>query len=171
MTLPKTTPVYLLTLLVASSCAHKDERPEARTESIAVSSNPAPDAGSSIETKPAAAPINAPFSTEIVFRKGSSSISKNSAARLKKLVRSAQKIGEIDEIHAYTWSDQEYPGEQAKKLPKKQKNLALARGEAIRAYLAKSGLDQKLTVITKTEDDPPAQPKASRAAVIVTLKR
>jgi hypothetical protein len=190
----------LIGILICAGCAHKDERPEERTEPVPVSLNPAPDAGASIETKQAAAQANAPFSTEIVFRKGQSILSKESANRLKKLVASARKIGEIDEIQAYTWSDQEYPGEQAKKLPAKQQNLAVARGEAIRSYFAKVGLESALKVITMTErpsglearfktgdtrekeafaatgvsttdQKTTAAPKASRAAVMIVLKR
>jgi len=190
----------ILLLLVLSACSHEEKRPEEKTEKVPVSLNPAPDAGASIETKQVAAESNAPFSTEIRFKKGASSLSKESKARLDKVLKQALKTGSVDEIEAYTWADQEYPGEKAKKLPPKAHDLAQARGEAIRSYFEKSGVKDKVKIITMTErpegltktlklgdtheketfaetgvgttdSKKAATPKASRAAVMIILKK
>jgi SpoVK/Ycf46/Vps4 family AAA+-type ATPase len=198
--------ISILLFAFLAACSHgekkQDERPEQRTEKIPVSLNPAPDAGASMETKQVAAQSAAPFSTEIRFKKGQSALSNESKARLKKLIASARKIGQINEIHAYAWSDEEYPGEQAKKLPPKSHNLAVARGSAIQNYFASvdgdlgkkvevitmterpEGLSEKLklgdthekelfadTGVSTTDKKTTADPKASRAAVMVILKR
>jgi hypothetical protein len=190
-------------LIALSACAHKDpKRPEEKTEAPPVSMNPAPDAGASMETKQVAAESNAPFSTEVRFQKRSSTLSRESAGRLAKILGEALKVGAVDEIDAYVWSDQEYPGQQAKKLPPKEHDLAQSRGQMIQSYFEnqKPELKGKVKIITMTEQpeglaktlnlgetrdkkmfaesginttdkNKKAAPKASRAAVMILLKK
>ena len=127
--------VPVLSIAIISSCSHDEKRPEEKIEpKLPVSANPAPDAGASMETKQVAAESNAPFTTEIRFNKKSSTLSKESTGRLAKILREALAIGAVDGIDTYVWSDQEYPGKMAKKLPPKSHDLATSRGQMIQSY-------------------------------------
>lgn len=145
----------LLLLILFAACAHEkpSEHPEAAEAPPKVAANPSPDAGSSMESKQVAAESNAPFVTEILFKKGASTLSKEARSRLRKLLKDVSDVSRVDEVDAFAWSDHEYPGDQTAALPPAEHDLAKARGDAIVRFIETSEpkLKGKVKVITMTE--------------------
>jgi uncharacterized protein YceK len=141
-------------VVLLSGCGSAQKRPEEKiAPKTAVSNNPAPDAGASMETKQVAAELDAPFSTEIQFSVKSAALSKESRGRLEKILREAKAAGHVEQIEVYAWSDKEYPGEASPQLLPADHALADARAKAIQSFYAHNdaGLKSKINTILMTE--------------------
>jgi hypothetical protein len=149
-----------VTLLVLAACSHEEIKSDANglgsgkvESSPIISSKPSNEAGTSMESKEASAEPNALLTAEIRFAKKSSTLTKDSTRRLSQLLKDASAAGIVNEIDAYVWADQEYPGEMAKKLPPRAHDLAASRGQMIQSYIENQNLSlkDKVKIITMTE--------------------
>jgi hypothetical protein len=86
-------------------------------------------------TNAVAMKANASDFVEIKFNKKSSSLTDEAKISLNLLVKDAKQDGNIDELIVLSWSDEEYPSKNLKKLPKFQKELAEKRNRAVEAYV------------------------------------
>jgi hypothetical protein len=80
---------------------------------------------------------------EIAFDPGSATLTSSSRSSLNALLTQASASGKIDEILVMSWSDQEIPSVEAKRLTKADRDLATSRNKTIKEYLrtAREGID------------------------------
>lgn len=72
---------------------------------------------------------------EITFEPGSANLTENSKKSLNSVMAQANRQGKIDEIMVMSWSDEEYPSDNIKRLPKPQRDLASRRNKAVEKYV------------------------------------
>lgn len=72
---------------------------------------------------------------EISFDQGSATLSESAKASLDAVVEQARTSGKIDEVLVFSWSDEEFPSKNLKKLSKQQRELAEKRNEAISKHI------------------------------------
>jgi hypothetical protein len=126
-----------------TACAHEaqqEAKAEPQREKIAAA------AGPSIEAKQVAAEEQAPYVTEIQFKKGKKALNAHDRKQIDKVIRDAKTHGEISDIKVVTWADEEYPSVNTKKLSSRQVKLADRRNGEIKSYI--QSLDKKAGIQT-----------------------
>jgi len=91
-------------------------------------------AGSSVSNAAANA-ANAYNFVEISFEPGSTGLTDSAKSSIQQVVSQAKSAGKLDEAIVMSWSDEEYPAKDVKKLPKAQRDLADARNKAVKDYV------------------------------------
>lgn len=89
-------------------------------------------------TNAAAKEVRAHDFVEITFDPGSADLSRKAKRSLRNVIAQAKASGKIDEILVMSWSDQELPSTELKRLPKRDRDLADKRNVAIRKYIGES---------------------------------
>lgn len=110
-----------------------------------------PASQASIEAKQVAAEQEAPYVTEISFKKGSKDLTKASQEKIEALMKRASQDKEVKTVKVVSWADQEYPGDEKKTLPKDQKELAKNRNEEIKNFLERAKSDLKVETYSMAE--------------------
>jgi hypothetical protein len=72
---------------------------------------------------------------EIEYKPGSAMLTDSAKSSLSSVVTQARQEGKIDEVIVLSWSDEEYPSKDAKKLSKTQDDLAKKRNAAVEQYV------------------------------------
>jgi hypothetical protein len=72
---------------------------------------------------------------EIEFAQGSASLSSVAKMTINTISVDTPFASEISDVIVISWADQEYPSDNLKQLSKAQRELSLARNEAIKNYL------------------------------------
>lgn len=72
---------------------------------------------------------------EIKFRPKSAVLSKNAKQALREVVAQARQDGKTKDVLVFSWSDQEYPSNNLKVLPKREIDIANKRNKAVASYL------------------------------------
>jgi len=72
---------------------------------------------------------------EIEFKPGTATLTDNAKTSLHSIVTQARQDGKIDEVIVLSWSDEEYPSKNQKKLPKAQRELAEKRNKMVEQYV------------------------------------
>ena len=83
----------------------------------------------------AAASANAYNFVEIKFEPGSTGLSESAKSSLDQVLAQAKSAGKLDQAIVMSWSDEEMPSKDLKKLPKYQRDLADNRNNAVRDYV------------------------------------
>ena len=83
----------------------------------------------------AAHEVGAQQFVEISFSPGSSTLTQNSKSSLDQLIKRSANNGKIDEVLVLSWSDQELPSDNLKKLGRSEINLATKRNKAVENYI------------------------------------
>jgi len=91
-------------------------------------------AGSSVSNAAANA-ANAYNFVEISFEPGSTGLTESAKSSIQQVVSQAKSAGKLDEAIVMSWSDEEYPAKDVKKLPKAQRDLADSRNKAVKDYV------------------------------------
>jgi hypothetical protein len=91
-------------------------------------------AGSSVSNA-AANTENAYNFVEISFEPGSTGLTESAKSSIQQVVSQAKNAGKLDEAIVMSWSDEEYPAKDVKKLPKAQRDLADQRNKAVKDYV------------------------------------
>jgi hypothetical protein len=91
-------------------------------------------AGTSVSNA-AANSANAYNFVEISFEPGSTGLTESAKSSLQQVVSQAKTAGKLDEAIVMSWSDEEYPAKDVKKLPKAQRDLADKRNKAVKDYV------------------------------------
>lgn len=112
-----------------TGCSTAPETTTTRTDA------PAAPGGPSMEAKQVAAEEQAPYVTELGFRKGKHSLSAADQTKLNRVISEAKSHGEIEEVRVVTWADEEYPSVHTKKLSSSQRKLADDRNGEIKDYI------------------------------------
>ncbi|MGZ5279186.1 MAG: hypothetical protein ACXWC9_04545 [Pseudobdellovibrionaceae bacterium] len=128
---------------------------------ISCSSKPAPEEvtntsppyvpQTSIEAKQLAAEQEAPFVTEVTFKKGSSVLTPDAKQRLETLFKRVQSDQTVEEVKVITWADEEYPAASTKSLSKGQKEVAEDRNKELKRYLNNKNSDLKVSAYNMAE--------------------
>jgi hypothetical protein len=126
--------LFLTCMISLFGCAHTDQEHHS-VQSAVPKAPPAPAAGASIEAKEVAAEEQDPFVTEFRFAKGKETLAKPDQLRLKKFIEEASRHGHITDVKVVSWSDQEYPSVNTKRLAKSQIELANARADNIESQV------------------------------------
>lgn len=72
---------------------------------------------------------------EISFEPGSTGLTESAKSSLRSVVEQAKSAGKLDEAIVMSWSDEEYPSKDVKKLPKNQRDLADNRNKAVKDFI------------------------------------
>lgn len=72
---------------------------------------------------------------EISFEPGSTGLTESAKSSLRSVVEQAKSAGKLDEAIVMSWSDEEYPSKDVKKLPKNQRDLAENRNKAVKEFI------------------------------------
>jgi len=83
----------------------------------------------------AASQANAYNFVEISFEPGSTGLTESAKSSLRSVVDQAKAAGKLDEAIVMSWSDEEYPSKEVKKLPKYQRDLADNRNKAVKDFI------------------------------------
>ncbi|MCC2677911.1 MAG: hypothetical protein K0R29_487 [Pseudobdellovibrio sp.] len=83
----------------------------------------------------AASQANAYNFVEISFEPGSTGLTESAKSSLRSVVEQAKAAGKLDEAIVMSWSDEEYPSKEVKKLPKYQRDLADNRNKAVKDFI------------------------------------
>ena len=112
-------------------CAGREKMPEVPEGPAAH----APEA--SIEAKQLAAQTGSSEVIELTFPVRGAKLSKNSNQRITQFIKKAQGQNpeQIESVKVIAWADEEYPSIHTKELSAGQKELAAARGEALKKRL------------------------------------
>lgn len=149
-------------------------------------------------TASAAHEVQAHHFVEVEYKQGSAVLTDSSKKSLDQLVRNSARDGKIDEVLVMSWSDNEMPSNQKKKVSNADVALASRRNRAVADYLkGKESMDVDLynmaerpTAFAKwfnttdnrlknalvaaglptTADDPQYPSKAGTTVVLVKLK-
>jgi len=105
----------------------------------------------SIEAKQVAAEQEAPFVTEVTFKKGSSELTTDAKQRLETLLKRVQGDQSIEEVKVITWADEEYPAASKKSLSKGQKEVAEDRNKELKRYLNDKDSKMKVSAYNMAE--------------------
>lgn len=108
-------------------------------------------AGSSMEAKQLAAEQEAPFVTEVSFKKGSTDLSEASKKQIEKILDKAKATREVEGVKVISWADQSYPSENKGSLPDRQKKLAENRNEKIKDFVNSRNKDWKVELHSMAE--------------------
>jgi hypothetical protein len=120
-----------LALIAPLGCAHKQPQRIARQTTHTKTTRTIPqEEGRNLDNS-AAKEVSAHNFAEIEFQPGSADLTEGARESLRRAVEKADQSGKIDEVIVLSWSDQEYPSAQAKKLSQSEVNLAEKRNEAV----------------------------------------
>lgn len=118
-----------------TACAHTPSDQPADGNAQAAGATARPPTGPSMEAKQVAAEEQAPYVTELGFRKGKRSLSAADQSKLNRVIADAKAHGKIDEVRVISWADEEYPSVHTKKLSSNQRKLADGRNSEIKDYI------------------------------------
>ncbi len=135
-----------LIVLLCAACSH-----EPKAVDNVSRSEEKPAAQASIEAKQVAAEQESPFVTEIQFKKGSTTLTKDSQKQLETLLKRAESAKALDSVKVVTWADQEYPSSQQKSLSKNEKDLVKKRNDSIKDFFKKKDSHLKVDEISMAE--------------------
>jgi outer membrane protein OmpA-like peptidoglycan-associated protein len=105
----------------------------------------------SIEAKQVAAEQEAPYVTEVTFKKGSAELTPEAKQRLEAMFQRIHQAHSVDEIKVVTWADEEYPSTSTKSLSKKEKDIAENRNKELKKYLSNKDSDMKVSTYNMAE--------------------
>jgi hypothetical protein len=72
---------------------------------------------------------------EVTFEAGSTSLTQSAKTALYQVLSQAKRAGKLDEAIVMSWSDEEFPSKNLKKLPKFQRDLADNRNKSVKDYI------------------------------------
>ena len=84
----------------------------------------------------AAAALNASAVAEISFKRNSAVLTNDARVSLDHVVSRAQDRGQVRDVKILAWADKDYPTKDAKRLPKRERDLAERRARAVKDYVA-----------------------------------
>jgi len=91
---------------------------------------------------------------EIEFAPGSAQLTESAKTSLDSVIDQARAAGKIDEVLVFSWSDEEFPSKNLKKLPKRQRDLAEDRNDTIKKYV-KNGRSLDVDTYSMAEQSNP----------------
>lgn len=187
--------VGFFSLITCTSCANS---PKASSEINQPKTSYTSESEGTAINDSVAREVKAHSFVEITFEPGSATLSENSKKSLNSVMSQANRQGKIDEIMVMSWSDEEYPSDNIKRLPKPQRDLAARRNKAVEKYvksIRKVDVDlynmaEQPNVLSKwfnttdnklknslmaaglptTADDPQYPSKASHSVVLVKIE-